>query len=113
MHVNSDIRVVRFICVGHTVDRLDGIKFIGGIAFATSELKASYDANDVDENNGCPRYGYAQKSDRPNPHTDIRHYSRMYETLYGENMGPRVLMEFELNLDTLTKHFENNSKSSE
>ena len=107
MHVDSNIRMVRFICAGHTVERLDGIRFIGGTTFATEDLQASYDPEDVDKCNGFLRYGYAQNNcDEPGPHEDIRHYSKFYETLYGENMGPRVLMEFELDLDVLTEHFK-------
>ena len=106
MHMGSNIKVVRFICAGHTVDRLNGIKFIGGTCFAARELQAFYDPKDVDEYTGCPRYGYAQDSNKqPGPHADIKHYSRFYETLYGQNMGPRVLMEFELDLEVLTAHF--------
>lgn len=110
MHADSDVRMVRFVCAGHTVERLDGVRFIGGITFATKELQASYDPEDVDECNGFTRYGYAQNTvDQPGPHEDIRHYSKFYETLYGENMGPRVLMEFELDLDVLTEHFKHTS----
>lgn len=68
---------------------MSGVNFLYGITFPTEFIRHTDDT-----------FAYADDSlVDPEPHDNLRIYSKFYEPLYGDTVGPRVLLFFEVDID--------------
>ena len=89
--LGSPVCKARVICAGFTLPQLKGIKPICGVTFPTS-ISLDKDVFGMFDDN----------SREPVANDELGKYSKFYEPCYGDTMGPRVLIHFEIDLEQLS-----------